>query len=64
MAATLRSAISFLIVAFSVFLLIKGMNTIKRKEKAPAEPTTKEGPHCLSTIAIKAAKCANCTFDL
>ena len=63
--AFLNTVVSFLIVAFSVFLLIKGMNSLKRKQEAPAaEPSTKECPHCLSTIPIKATKCAHCTAEL
>ena len=55
----ITTIISFLIVAFAVFLLIRGINNLKRKEEAPpAEPTTKECPHCLSTIPIKAMRCA------
>jgi len=60
-----NTVISFLIVAFSVFLLIKGLNKMKRQEEAkPADPTTKECPHCFSTIPIKATKCAHCTSNL
>jgi large conductance mechanosensitive channel len=64
--AFFNTIISFLIVAFSVFLLVKGMNKLKRQqEEAPAvEPTTKDCPHCLSTIPIKATKCAHCTSSL
>ena len=62
--AFFSTVITFLIVAFSVFLLIKGINRMKRKQEAPiAEPTTKECPHCLSTIPIKATKCAHCTSE-
>ena len=61
----ITTIISFLIVAFAVFLLIRGINNLKRKEEAPpAEPTTKECPHCLSTIPIKATRCAFCTSEL
>ncbi|MEJ1993688.1 MAG: large conductance mechanosensitive channel protein MscL [Limibacillus sp.] len=60
-----NQVISFLIVAFAVFLLIKGINKLKREEEAPpAEPTTKECPHCLSSIPIKATRCAHCTSEL
>ena len=60
-----NAVISFLIVAFAVFLLIKGINSMKRKEEAPpAEPTTKECPFCMSTIAIKASRCPSCTSEL
>jgi large conductance mechanosensitive channel len=61
----INKIISFLIVAFSVFLLIKGMNKLKRQEEAPpAEPTTKECPYCYSTISIKATRCAHCTAQI
>ncbi|MEJ2015574.1 MAG: large conductance mechanosensitive channel protein MscL [Limibacillus sp.] len=60
-----NQVISFLIVAFAVFLLIKGINKLKREEEAPpAEPTTKECPHCLSSIPLKATRCAHCTSEL
>jgi len=63
--AFINTIISFLIVAFSVFLLVKGMNKLKRQQEAPpAAPKTKDCPHCLSTIPIKATKCAHCTSQL
>lgn len=61
----INSVISFIIVAFCVFLLVKTMNRLKREEAAPpAEPTTKDCPFCLSAIPIKASRCPNCTSDL
>ena len=61
----INTIISFLIVAFAVFLVIKSLNRLKRQEEAPpAEPTTKECPFCLSTIAIKATRCPACTSQL
>lgn len=61
----INTVISFLIVAWAVFLLVKGLNTMKRKEEAaPAEPTTKECPHCFSVIPIKATRCGFCTSEL
>ncbi len=63
--AFINTIISFLIIAFAVFLLIRGINRLKRQEEAPpAEPTTKACPYCLSTIPIKAIRCAHCTSDL
>ncbi len=61
----INAVVSFLIVAFAVFLLVRGINRLKREEEAPpAEPTTKECPFCLSAIPIKATRCAHCTSDL
>jgi large conductance mechanosensitive channel len=59
-----NTIISFLIVAFAVFLLIRQINRFKRQEEAPAEPTTKDCPYCLSSIPFKATRCAHCTSEL
>ena len=58
----LNAVISFVIVAFAVFMLIRAINQLKRKEQAA--PTTKECPQCFSTISIKAKRCPNCTSQL
>jgi large conductance mechanosensitive channel len=61
----INTIISFIIVAFCVFLLIRNINKLKRKEEAPPpEPTTKECPYCFSTIPIKATRCGYCTSEL
>lgn len=63
--AFINTVISFLIVAFAIFLLIKQMNALKKQEEAPpAEPTTKECQYCFSTIPINATRCGHCTSDL
>ncbi|MDA8137503.1 MAG: large-conductance mechanosensitive channel protein MscL [Desulfobacteraceae bacterium] len=54
--------ISFIIVAFCVFLLVRGMNQLQRKAKPV--PTTKECPQCFSAISIKAKRCPHCTSEL
>jgi large conductance mechanosensitive channel len=60
--------IDFVIVAFCIFLMIKGMNSLKHRLEhapaAPAAPTTKECPRCFSTIPIKATRCPHCTSDV
>ena len=59
--------ISFLIVAFALFLVIRSMNRLKAKAaeaSAPAEPTTKECPFCSTMIPVKASRCPNCTSEL
>jgi large conductance mechanosensitive channel len=61
----INNIISFLIVAFAIFLVIKNLNALKREEEAPPEePTTKECPHCISEIPIKATRCGFCTSEL
>lgn len=60
-----NTIIDFIIVAFVIFLLIRQVNKLKRQpEPAPAVPTTKECPFCLSVIPIKATRCPNCTSEL
>jgi len=61
--AFINKIISFLIVAFSIFLLVRGMNRMKRKAEAPA-PTTKDCPFCATAIPIAAVRCPNCTSEL
>jgi large conductance mechanosensitive channel len=62
----INNLISFVIVAFSVFLLVKGMNQLRRKKEdiPQAEPTTKDCPYCYSQISIKASKCPACTSEV
>jgi len=55
--------INFLIIAFVVFLLVRQVNRIKSKQEGTA-PTTKDCPLCLSTIPLKATRCAHCTSAL
>jgi large conductance mechanosensitive channel len=61
----INQIINFIIVAFAVFMMIRSMNRLK-KQPAPVEavPTTKECPHCCSSVPIKATKCGFCTSDL
>jgi large conductance mechanosensitive channel len=60
-----NAVISFLIVAFAVFLLIRSINKLKAEEEEPAaEPTTKECGYCFSEVPIKATRCPNCTSEL
>ena len=59
------NVVSFLIVAFAVFMLIKGINSLQKKEEAaPPPPDKKECPFCIVSIPIKATRCPNCTSEL
>ncbi len=61
----INSVISFVIVAFCVFLLVKTMNRLKREEEAPpAEPTTRDCPFCYTAIPLKASRCPSCTSEV
>jgi large conductance mechanosensitive channel len=62
--AFINTIISFVIVAFAVFLLIRSLNRLNKQEEAPAAATTKECSYCLSTIPVKATRCAHCTSEL
>jgi len=60
-----NTIISFLIVAFAVFLVVKNVNRLKReKEAPPAAPASKDCPFCLSVIPIKAVRCPHCTSEV
>ena len=61
----IQALIDFLIIALVIFLMVKGINKMTKKPApVPAEPTTKECPHCFTTIPIKATRCPNCTSEL
>lgn len=61
----INTIISFLIIAFSVFIVIRNINKLKRQEEAPpAAPATKECPYCIAAIPIKAVRCPQCTSEL
>jgi large conductance mechanosensitive channel len=63
--AFLNTIINFVILAFAIFLLVRNVNKLKRQEQAPPPvPTTKECPHCFTTIPIKATRCPHCTSEL
>ncbi len=60
--AFINRIISFLIIAFSIFLLVRGMNRMKRKTEAA--PTTRDCPFCATAIPVAAVRCPHCTSEL
>ena len=65
MGVFINTIINFIIVAFAIFLMIRSINQLKKKEEAPpAVPTTKECPFCIVSIPIKATRCPHCTSQL
>jgi len=63
--AFVQTIIDFTIIAFVIFLIVRAMNRMQKAAPAAGEaPTTKECPHCFSTIPIKAKRCPNCTSQL
>lgn len=60
-----NTIISFVIVAFAVFLLVRTINRLRRQEETPPPvPTTKECTYCFSSIPVKATRCPQCTSEL
>lgn len=60
----LNTVINFLIVAFSVFLLVRQVNRWTKKPAPAAAPTTKDCPQCAMTIPIAAKRCGHCTSQV
>ena len=62
----LNNILDFVIVAFCIFIVVREMNRVKKVlvPATSAEPTTKECPQCLSTIPLKAKRCAHCTSQV
>lgn len=63
----IMAVINFIIVAFALFLIVKGINkmtSLTRKEEPEQAPVTKECPFCKSEIHIDATRCPNCTSSL
>jgi len=59
-----NAVISFLIVAFALFMVIRGMNQMRKQEAPPPPPPTKECKFCCATIPVKATRCPSCTSQL
>ena len=63
----INNVLSFVVVAIVMFLIVREMNEMRRKQEKPAppaEPTTKDCPYCLTKIPIKATRCPSCTSQL
>ncbi|MEM4366803.1 MAG: large-conductance mechanosensitive channel protein MscL [Candidatus Anstonellales archaeon] len=62
----INTIINFILVAFAMFMLIKAVNRMQRKEeqKAPPAPALKECPYCISMVSLKATRCPQCTSEL
>ncbi len=58
----INAIVYFVIVAFAIFLLVKGMNRMKRAEEEAVN--TKECPHCLTEVPLAATRCPACTSEL
>lgn len=58
----INHVLNFIIVAFAIFIVIKQMNRLKKKEEKAADK--KDCPKCFSSISIKATRCPNCTSEI
>jgi large conductance mechanosensitive channel len=58
----INTIIDFVIVAFVIFVVVRTANKLQKLKEKPAEaPSARECPHCLSTVPVKATRCAHCT---
>jgi large conductance mechanosensitive channel len=62
--AFLNTVINFVIIAFAIFLVVKGVNRLTVKPAPEAAPTTKECQFCAMSIPIKARRCPHCTSEV
>ncbi len=62
----INTLISFLIIAFAIFMVVKSINNLKKKQEEipPEAPTTKNCPYCLEKISLSATRCSHCTSEL
>lgn len=62
--AFISAVIDFLIIAFAIFLFVRSLLKMKLAKEAPAGPTMKECPRCISSIPVQATRCPHCTSEL
>ena len=60
----INNIIDFLILALVIFLLIRALTKLTKKEEKPAEVTTRDCPYCQTSISKKATRCPNCTSEV
>jgi large conductance mechanosensitive channel len=63
----INTVIDFVIVAFVIFLLVRQFNRLmerSKKAEAPAPPSVRDCPYCLSAIPLKATRCGHCTSQV
>lgn len=60
----LNNIIDFMIIAFSIFIVVKQLNRFAKKKEQPAAPQTKKCKYCYSDIHVDASRCPHCTSEL
>lgn len=59
-----NAVVSFLIIGFTIFLIVRRLNAAQRKEAAPVVATTRACPECLSEIPLEARRCKYCSVTV
>ncbi len=59
-----NTVLDFLLVALAVFVLVRQVNRLRRKQEAATVPATRDCPFCYSTVSVRATRCAFCTAEL
>lgn len=59
-----NNVLSFLIVAFVIFLVVKAYNRMRERSEPPPTPTERECPYCRLMVPLAASRCAHCTSEL
>lgn len=60
----INTVVDFIIVAFVIFIVVKEMNRLRKKEEAKPAPATRDCPRCYSAISIRATRCPHCTSEI
>ena len=62
----INTVLTFFVVVFAVFLLVKAINRMRRAEEGAGEdePVSRKCPHCLMDIPTQASRCAHCTMEV
>jgi len=60
----INNLIDFIIIALVIFLMIRGLAKLSKKEEAPVEVTTRDCPYCQTSISKKATRCPHCTSEV
>lgn len=60
----INSIVTFLIIAAAVFMLVKTINTLRRKQEAAPAPSEKQCPYCRLKVPLDATRCGHCTSEL
>ncbi len=60
----INNILDFIILAFVIFLMIRAINRLTKKQETVEEVTTRECPYCLTSVSKKATRCPHCTSEI